>query len=383
MKIRADRKNVFNQPSWIIRSSTVEACVTETGGHLAPVTFDRKGRKIQPYHIAPWWNEKLGRSAPPIIKVLRGDFFCMPFGGNSTPYGREKFPVHGETANARWKLEAAERLDACTCLRLSLRTKIRKGRVDKCIALIDGHNAVYSRHVISGMSGPMNLGHHANLRFPDEPGSGVLSTSRFVFGQVWIEPTENPAERGYSILKPGAEFKSLDRVPMITGQYADLTRYPARRGFEDIVHLIADPKLPYAWTAVTFPKQRYVWFALKDPKVLNGTLMWISNGGRHYAPWNGRHVNVMGLEELTSYFHTGIAESARPNSHTKRGIRTALSLDPRTPTVVNYIMAVAPIPRGFDRVKNIDLAPTKATLVAASGQRVSVPMDAGFLYTVS
>jgi hypothetical protein len=170
MRNSVSRKTVFNQPSWRVASSTVEAYVTETGGQLAPVTFDRKGRKIQPYHIAPWWNEHVDKSVPTIVRVLRGDFFCMPFGGNSQAFRGERFPVHGETANARWTLESLNQLDGFSRLHLSLRTKIRKGRVDKYITLVDGHNAVYCTHVISGMSGPMNLGHHANVRFPDEPG---------------------------------------------------------------------------------------------------------------------------------------------------------------------------------------------------------------------
>jgi hypothetical protein len=57
----------------------------------------------------------------------------------------------------------------------------------------------------------MNLGHHAMLKFPDQPGSGVVSTSRFVFGQVYTKPVELPENRGYSILKPGAEFNSIHR----------------------------------------------------------------------------------------------------------------------------------------------------------------------------
>ncbi len=373
------RRKVFSQPSWILQSSTVQACLTETGGHLGPVTFDRRGRKIQPYHVAPWHAEKLERGTPPILRVLRGDFFCMPFGGNITAFGREKHPVHGETANARWALESVTRDGGMTCLHASLRTRIRRGRVDKYIVLADGHNAVYCRHVISEMSGPMNLGHHANLRFPDAPGSGLLSFSPWRFGQVWLEPTENPEQRGYSILKPGARFERLDRVPMITGEYTDLGQYPARRGFEDIVHLIADPRTPIAWTAVTFPAERYVWFALKDPRVLNGTLLWMSNGGRHYPPWNGRHVNVMGLEELTSFFHTGLAESARANAHTRRGIPTVLKLDPQRPTVVNYVMAVAAVPTGFDRVKRIEPDTGRVTLIAASGRKVTVPLDEAFV----
>ena len=82
----------------------------------------------------------------------------------------------------------------------------------------------------------------------------------------------------------------------------------------------ADPKLPFAWNAVTFPRERYVYFALRDPRMLRHTILWISNGGRHYAPWNGRHVNVMGLEEITGNFHMGLAESAQRNPLNERGV---------------------------------------------------------------
>jgi len=143
------------------------------------------------------------------------------------------------------------------------------------------------------MSGLMDLGHHAMVQFPDRPGSGNLSTSRFLYGQVFPGLFETPENRGYTALRPGAEFTSLQRVPTQSGEVADLTSYPARRGYEDLVMLVSDASLPLAWTAVTFPQERFVWFALKNPRVLRQTVFWISNGGRHYPPWSSRHVNVM------------------------------------------------------------------------------------------
>ena len=317
---------IDGQSSWRLASAQVEAFVTEMGGHLGPVTFDRKGLRLRPYSVAPWAKERTDPSHPPIIKALRGDFFCLPFGGNATPFGREKHPVHGETANARWQFQSRQTSQGRSCLHLRLRTKIRPGQVDKRIWLVDGQNTIYSQHVVSGMTGPMNLGHHAMLKFPEAPGSGLVSTSRFLYGQVFPQAFELPENGGYSWLKPGAEFKSLERVPALNGGTADLTRYPARRGFEDLVMLVSDADLPFAWTAVAFPKERYVWFALKDPRILRETIFWLSNGGRHYPPWNSRHVNVMGLEEVTSYFHSGLAESARTNPISKKGFPTCLAL---------------------------------------------------------
>ena len=97
------KRLIYGQPSWRLASASVEAFVTELGGHLGPVTFDRRGWKLQPYSVAPWAEEQTDPSLPPIIKALRGDFFCLPFGGNATPFGAEKHPVHGETANACWQ----------------------------------------------------------------------------------------------------------------------------------------------------------------------------------------------------------------------------------------------------------------------------------------
>ena len=247
---------------------------------------------------------------------------------------------------------------------------------------LDGQDVVYSQHVISGMRGPMNLGHHAMLKFPDVPGSGLVSTSRFVYGQVFPHAFELPENRGYSWLRRGAEFTSLEKVPTITGETADLTCYPARRGFEDLVILVSDAEAPFAWTAVTFPKERYVWFALKDPRVLSETVFWISNGGRHYPPWNSRHVNVMGLEEVTSYYAIGLAESARKNSFSQKGYPTFLNLSPQKPLVVPYIMGIAMVPAGFDRVASIQAVPGKSVILlsSANGKQVEAAVDVDFLH---
>jgi hypothetical protein len=380
-KTSGAKQIVRGRPSWRLASSEVEAFVTELGGHLGPVTFERRGRKIRPYAVAPWVEEKLDPSLPPILQVLRGDFFCLPFGGNAKPFRGEKHPVHGETANARWRFESLEKRPDRTALHLSLQLKIRPGRVDKRIFLIEGQNTLYCQHLVSGMRGPMNLGHHAMLKFPDTPGSGWLSTSRFVHGQVLPLPFESAAQGGYSCLKPGAEFDSLEAVPMSNGETADLSRYPARRGFEDLVMLVSDDKAPWAWTAVAFPQQRFVWFALKDPRVLRETIFWISNGGRHYPPWSSRHVNVMGLEEVISFFHLGLAESARPNPISAKGFPTCLRLDARKPLAVNYIMGVASIPAGFDRVVSIQALPGNKAIAlrSASGKRTETPVDLGFV----
>src|SRR4051812_25563437 len=108
MKTRSRKpatKKVLGQASWRIANEKVEAYVTEIGGQVAPVKFKLGRRTVEPFSVAPWATEKLDPKLPNIIKALRGDFFCLPFGGNSTPFERERHPVHGETANATWKFQ--------------------------------------------------------------------------------------------------------------------------------------------------------------------------------------------------------------------------------------------------------------------------------------
>jgi hypothetical protein len=372
-------RTIFGQPSHVISSDRVRLAVTEQAGHMAPVTFTLGSRTIEPFAVAPWWNEPTGRDLPQLLRVLRGDFFCMPFGGNSTPYRGERHPPHGDPANHRWRLVESVSSRGQTRLHLTMKTRTRPGQVDKVIRLVPGHAAIYQEHTITGMTGPMTFGHHPCLKFPDREGAGRLSFSRFALGQVVPEPVELPANRGYSLLKPGALVSPDLSVATITGETADLSRYPARRGFEDIVILVADPALDVAWNAVAFPEQGYVWFALRDPNMLASTLLWISNGGRHYPPWNGRHVNVMGIENITNYYHYGLAESVKPNPLSRQGFKTHHVLHKDTPCRIRHIMGVAAIPRSFDRVRDIEVHSDHITLVSTTGKQVRAPLDTGFL----
>ena len=149
----------FGQMAFSLQNDNVELAVTELGGHLAPVTFTLDGgRQIQPFSIAPWWNENTGEA--PLLQVLRGDFFCMPFGANNDLYEGERYLPHGETAHCPWRhVETVSKANKST-LHLQLDGAVQQGKVDKIIEIRQGHSAVYQRHVISGLSGPMPLGHH-------------------------------------------------------------------------------------------------------------------------------------------------------------------------------------------------------------------------------
>ena len=369
-------QTISGQPSWQLENDTVHAAVSRLGGMLAPVRFRLPKREVQPFSISPWATERLGAGIPSVLKALRGDFLCMPFGGNEVPFQSEQHPPHGETASRAWSFVSTSEEANSKELLLRMETKIRPARVDKMIRLVSGHTAVYLRHTIEGMRGPMTFGHHATLAFPAGEGSARISSSPLTFGQVCPTPFEDPTKGGYPCLRQGARFDALERVPAADGSVADLSVYPAREGFEDLVMFAHAQDEDFAWTAAVVAAEGYVWFALKDPRVLTATACWMSNGGRHYAPWNGRHRGVLGLEDVTSCFHFGIEASAAA----KLPFVTSHDFD-GSAFVISYIMGVAPVPKTFGKVKLVERTKRGVVLTDEHGKSVRTAVDHEFLHS--
>lgn len=370
--------------SFPLHTRAIELSLTAVGGMLGPVTFfPKSAAPIRPYAIAPWAEELLPSGTPPMLAALRGDWLCSAFGENIEPHAGRKLPPHGETANRDWECLGRSEAAVGCALRLGVELPLQGGYCEATTALLNDHTVIYQRHDLCDLTGPINPGHHATLAFPDIEGAGRLSFSLHIHARTYFEPTERPENRGYSWLKPDAEITNLREAPCIDGSMTDLCRYPARRGFEDVAILCTDPKVELGWSAVTFPEQEFAWFALRDPKQLASTLLWFSNGGRHFPPWNGRHINVMGIEDITAFFHVGIAASCRPNLLTERGIRTCLEPDTQGRLSIPYIQGVARIPAGFDEVASIrpEHHGGAISLVAKSGIVVPVRCQVDFLKT--
>jgi hypothetical protein len=354
---------------WTLTCNSVDVFVAEEGGHVGPATFRLPTGAVQPYATPSWSNMFLPADASSAAHVSHGACFCLPFGAGEDT-------AHAETACARWSAESI----SPTTLHLSLTPRTIPGRVDKRLTVIAGHAALYAEHTISGMTGPMCLGHRTTLQLPDGPDAGRLSTSRFSWGQVRPTPLESSTPGGQSVLRPGARFRSLMAVPTVAGQMTNCTYVPPLRGPDDVIMVSSHTAVRVAWTAVTVARDQYVWFALRDPRVLRSTIIRFAKGCDPSSPQSCRHVNLIGLEDVTAYFDYGLAASTRPNALTRRRTPTSVCLHPHRPFVVRQIAAVAAVPRRFDIVRTIRRTPSGVTLTAASGHRVSVPLDVKFLW---
>ena len=379
-------RTIHSQPSFVVSTPQVELAVTELGGHMAPVTFFRSSAKpVRPYHVSPWQDEKPSAMPAPVLNALRGDFFCMPFGGNSDLLAREKHPPHGEIVGEKWKYVGTTKSADVTTLTMSIETRVRRGEVTKELSLVADQNVVYSKHIINGFTGNVPLGHHATLAMPDKEGSVRLASSAFRLGMTYPGIFSDPKQREYQSLLPGARWTTLAKVPVAwKGEPdADLTRLPARQGHADLVQVVNEPWEKTngpAWMTATFTDAGYLWFSLKDADVLNSTVFWIENRGRHGHPWNGRN-NCLGLEDVTSFFADGLKASTSDNILNKEGVATSVKLEGTKPTIVYYIQGVVKIPDGFEMVKSLEFAPGEVTFLSTTGKRVTTKVRHAFLRT--
>ena len=371
------------QPSYILSNADVEVAVTKTGGHMT-ATFARSSEKpIAPYHVSPWQTEGL-KIDPPILRVLRGDFFCMPFGGNAEAVNGEQHPPHGETANGEWTFAETMNEQNAHGLKLTLATKVRAGTIDKLVWVVDGQPVVYTSHVVTGFAGPSPVAHHANLAMPAKEGVIRVSTSPTRFGITNPTRFSDPAKQENQALAINAKFTDLTKVPKLdpNAKPADCTRMPQPKGAADFFGLVnhepaAGDETP-AWVAAVNTEANTLWFALKDARVLPMTYFWIENGGRHGSPWNGRN-NCLGLEDACSYFADGLAPSIVENILTKEGVKTAITFKADAPTTINYIQGAVGVPAGFDRVASVSFTDQAATFKSESGKEVVVPVSKEFL----
>ncbi len=362
-----EKETILGQPSWCIKNDNVKAYVTEKGGHLAPVQFTLKNSLVQPFMVAPWAEEQVDPSIDEVLKVLRGDFFCMPFAGKFIPPDGINYTCHGEPATEKWTLVSS----TSSSLNLEMALSQRPGIVTRSISLVPGQSAVYCAHSVSGVEGPMSYGMHPTLQLPDREGCALISVSPFDRGQVAPFQFEDPALGGYQALRPGASFDDMAKVPQIDGSLADLSMYPARKGFEDFVMLRTKQDLPFGWAAVSVPSEGYVWFSLKDPKTLPLSVFWFSNRGRHYAPWSSRNIGVLGMEEACLLLPDGRCTDANFSDCAHLSADKVLK--------VNTIMGLVQIDQSYGRVDSID--PIEGGIIVRfnTGQAIRTEIDTEFL----
>jgi len=354
-----------------IHNKKVKAGVTEECGHLYPVQFFIGKNIIEPLNVAPWGEEKFeDDSIPPMLRMLRGDFFCAPF-GTSDLLEDEKRP-HGSTANDKWILTFKDDHN----LHLKLNRRVMGADIVKKISLSEDHPVIYQEHEISGGSGKIPVGHHLMLKVAEKI---YLSFSDYLFGETPASPVESDPGLGRSVLKYPQRFTHLSKAKFADDSTVDLSGYPFYQSHEDLLMLKSDETPPFAWSAAAAPKNGWLWFSIKNPRQLKYTVLWFSNGGRKYEPFSGRHRKVIGIEEVTSYFNLGHKASTEKNHLNENGHATCIEFEPGTIHSIRYIFGLVPVHKGFKYVSSVTRAGNEVCIKDDSGNQIYVPVNLDFI----
>ena len=343
-------------------------------GHLRSLEIGRDNRAICPLHTAPWVDDPAVQGDPEIPNVLKhlsGDFFCAPFGPSDIDDG----PPHGWPANSRWRLEDEDVHADGRTARYALEREVQGARLIKELTVRNGHPFLYIRHRFEGGSGKISVSSHAMTQFEKR---GRLAFSAKAFADLPDSQQEPDPAKGRSVFACSKRFDDLSKLPLTDGGTTDLHAYPVAERHEDFVMLV-EAETSLGWTAALRPDQGDIMLSLKNPADFPVTFLWFSNQGRDYAPWNGRHKGVLGIEEGRAYSIYGHAASIRANPLSEAGIATSLDLDPTGSTAVSHVLGGLPLPAGWREVGSIETLDGRLRLLNPDGAIVDLPFDDTFL----
>ncbi|MEO5757373.1 MAG: hypothetical protein ABIQ51_11025 [Mesorhizobium sp.] len=318
--------------------------VQRLGAMLAPVTFLLgDGRQVSPMHIAPWSHEPGAAALPGILRKLRGEWPCVPFGysvpadGWPETWARVMGPpepdeeVHGYSSNHEWTWRDSSRESLSLSLAYPEPSPVewveRTITPDPSAPAIDIEFKVLVRRPCR-----LPIGLHPVFRLPLETGAATLELGRFDQGRT----NPHDVEPGAELFARDTSFTELTSVPARAGGVADASRLPLAGETEELLQIGGlDGTAALANRADGY-RVKLSWQKEHFPSLL----LWYSNRGRKAAPWNGRHVAI-GIEPVCSPFGLGPATAVADNPIAQSGIATALEFSPETPFVTRYRIEVS------------------------------------------
>ena len=320
--------------------------VQPLGGMLGPVTL-RLGdeRELEIMHVAPWAGMTDAAALPGVIRRLRGEWPCVPFGRTDhpadLPAGWTPLPpgdawAHGYAANHRWQcLEATPQR---VHLGIDYPADSAVSRIERVIAAdphapaLDIELTIWSRR-----ASRMPVGLHPTFRLPPAPGRVrvVLGSHQGIFSYP-----ANPAG-AVSRLRPDTRSASLSDMAGVDGPL-DFGHLPLGGPAEELMQVraldAAAGAAPFALHYLDYDACVGLWW---DTAQLPDLLLWVSNGGRINFPWMSRHL-ALGAEPVNSLFDLGRVAQA-PAGHPLAD-RLGLALSPGQPWHTRYRIAAWPQP---------------------------------------
>jgi len=330
--------------AWRLQWEHGSAEVQALGGMLGPVTF-RLGeeRELDVMHVAPWAGMTRASALPGLMRRLRGEWPCIPFGRTDLPpdlppgwLAREpddNWP-HGYAANHRWQCVSATSTRVHLAIDYPADSPV--ARIERVIeAAADAPALDISLTVHARFACSLPAGLHPTFRLPPLPGR-----VRVLLGEhEGIHSYPASPAGAVSRLVPDTRSDNLAAMAGVDGP-VDLARLPLAVAGEELLQVkglqARSGQPPFALHYLDYDACVGLWW---DAAQLPDLMLWISNGGRINFPWMSRHL-ALGAEPVNSLFDLGRVAAAPPG-HPLAG-RTGIVLNPAQPWQTTYRIAAWP-----------------------------------------
>jgi hypothetical protein len=329
---------------WRLAWDHGSAEVQSLGAMLGPLSL-RIGdeRELEIMHVAPWAGMTRASRLPGLMRRLRGEWPCVPFGCTEPPHAlpgdwRTHAPEdgwnHGYGANHHWRCVSA------TETRIHLAIDYPPGspieHMEREIAA-DPHGPAIDvvLRVWARRPARVPAGLHPTFRLP--PAAGRV---RVVLGpHAGIHSYPAQPAGAVSRLLADTVSPSLAALAGVDGP-VDLAHLPLAAPAEELVQVRAlggvDGAAPFALHYLDYDACVGLWW---DTAQLPDLLLWVSNGGRIHFPWMSSHV-ALGAEPVNSLFDLGRVATA-PAGHPLAD-RLGIAIAPDAPWETRYRIAAWP-----------------------------------------
>lgn len=281
--------------NWRLSWDCGQADILGIGAALHNLAFRLEdGSIVEPLAEAPWIGEDsvvADASIPAHLRQLGGEWLCVPFGTTMVDPHHHGFG----TDNAWHVVEQSE--DTIT-LAIDYPEDHPIKRLERHIEGVAGQAAVAIELTIEARAECiLPVGLHPIFRLAGEGRGMLLDPGPFARGHTFPKVFEP----GVSRLRPGAEFSTLDAVPLADGA-ADLTRPPA--GLKEEILQLAGAA---GSVRLDYPDDGYQARLDWDAHDFPSLVIWLSDCGRSAPPWSNRFRGV-GIEPVNAFFDdTGLA----------------------------------------------------------------------------
>ena len=326
-------------PTWSIENDVVRAEVHSMGGMMGPVVFSLPGGKqVQPFCVTEWGDKPEAAGLLPVMRHLRGDFACVPYGAPHPPAGlpakwqelSEDEPafrdVHGFGANHHWSLVTL-REDALE-IGIDYPHDHPVSRLERTVSLVKGEAVVEVGLTIHARArARISAGVHPVFALSSEPRQTSIEVA-FESGRTFPIPFLPDAGR----VVPDAGFTALDAIPAADGSLFDASRLPLPFEAEEILQLNGTKG------SLRIDRHDEGFSVIVDwnEADLPACILWLSNGGRRNPPFNGAF-RALGVELAAAAFGLTSSISANPdNPIAQQGFTTSIEIAPDAPWRTSY-----------------------------------------------